>query len=140
MDGVVGFVISVIAFNIVKTRLRKQDVFCDIKIFLYENYVKTKAIIDTGNMLKDPISNMPVIVVQKDVMQDILPNKILDNLERIVSGKLEEKIYNEIDNIYKSRFRVIPFSSIGKQNGLLLGIKVDSIEIDFDEENKNMKM
>lgn len=37
---------------------------------------------------------------------------------------------------YISRFRIIPFTSIGKQNGLLLGIKVDSVNIVIDDKEE----
>ena len=31
--------------------------------------------LDTGNLLKDPISQMPVILVQKDKLSNIIPKK-----------------------------------------------------------------
>lgn len=34
---------------------------------------------------------------------------------------------------YISRFRLIPFSSLGKQNGMLIGFKPDGVTITFDE-------
>ena len=37
---------------------------------------------------------------------------------------------------YISRLKVIPFSSLGKQNGMLLGIKADKVIIKSDEEEK----
>ena len=92
--------------------------------------------IDTGNMLKEPISNMPVIVVQKDILDGIIPNIIFNNLEKILTGKIEEKISNQIDINYLSKFRVIPFSSIGKNNGMLLGFKADKVIINYDENEK----
>ena len=42
---------------------------------------------------------------------------------------------------YISRFRLIPFSSLGKQNGMLVGFKPDKVLIKFDEneiEKKNV--
>ena len=40
-----------------------------------------------------------------------------------------------------SRFKLIPYSSLGKQNGMLIGIKVDKVMVKQDEnekENKNI--
>ena len=39
--------------------------FCSIIIKLNKKKVKIRAMIDTGNLLKEPISNIPVIVVEK---------------------------------------------------------------------------
>lgn len=136
LGGIVGFTISVIAFKVVKRRLNKKDMFCDITVFVGEKNIKTKAMIDTGNMLKDPITRMPVIVVEKDILYEIIPHKILDNLEKIIGGEISNEIYEQEVIKYISKFRVIPFTSLGKENGMLLGLKVKKVivEIDFNEE------
>lgn len=139
LGGIVGFTISVIAFKIVKRKLNKKDMFCDITVFIEEKSIKTKAMIDTGNMLKDPITRMPVIVIEKDILYEIIPCKILDNLEKIIGGDISNEIYEEEVIKYLSKFRVIPFTSLGKENGMLLGLKVKKVivEIDFNEEKIN---
>ena len=43
-----------------------------------------------------------------------------------------EKLKEDIGEDYISRFRLIPFSSIGKQNGMLIGFKPDEAYIKFD--------
>lgn len=100
---------------------------CSIKIVIDKKEVYIKAIIDTGNFLKEPITKLPVVVVQKDSLIDLIPKNILDNLERIISG--ENINWGE----YMSKVRVIPFSSLGKENGILLGIKADKILIDRED-------
>lgn len=136
LGGIVGFAISVIAFKVVKRKLNKKDMFCDITVFIGEKKIKAKSMIDTGNMLKDPITRMPVIVVEKDILYEIIPHKILDNLEKIIGGEISNEIYEEEVIKYISKFRVIPFTSLGKENGMLLGLKVKKVivEIDFNEE------
>ena len=119
--------------------MRKNDVFCELEIFLYEKKVRTKAMLDTGNMLKDPISQMPVIVVEKEILFDLLPSKILNNLEKIIGGDYEQSIYEEDSVEYISKFRVIPFSSLGRENGLLLGIKADKVIVYIDSNEEELK-
>ena len=65
----------------------------------------------------------------------LFPKEILDNLENIISGRLPEDIFTNNGEII-SKFRMIPFSSLGMQNGLLLGIKVDKIEIFLDDDEE----
>ncbi|MFR5190368.1 MAG: sigma-E processing peptidase SpoIIGA [Clostridia bacterium] len=100
---------------------------------------KTIAIMDTGNMLKDPISRMPVIVVEKDVLYDMIPYRILQNIEYIIGGDVPKELYEEGNVEYLSKFRVIPFSSIGKQNGLLLGFKAKKVEVEILEEEETIE-
>lgn len=137
LGGIVGFVIVNIAFKIVKGRITKKDMFCDIEIIFNKKSTNIKAMIDTGNLLKDPISAMPVIVVESRELVNIIPQQIIDNLSKIVGGE-EKNVIDYIEQDYISKFRVIPFSSLGKQNGLLLGFKADEIIIRTDENEKKL--
>ena len=104
-----------------------------------EKSVKAKAMIDTGNMLKDPISRMPVIVVEKDILYEIIPYKILNNLDKIIGGEIASEIYDKEIVEYISKFKVIHFTSLGKQNGLLLGIKASKVKIELDSNEEELE-
>ena len=58
----------------------------------------------------------------------------MNNLEKILGGELEN-FSEDIKKEYISKLKVIPFSSLGKQNGMLLGIKADEVNIENEEEN-----
>lgn len=137
LGGIVGFIIVNIAFKIVKSKISKKDMFCDIDIFFNEKSKTIKAMIDTGNLLKDPISGNPVIVVEKQELEELIPKKIIDNINTILNG--ENKKITDNDNInYLSKFRVIPFSSLGKQNGMLLGFLADKIIVKQEEKESTL--
>ena len=133
MGGVISLIIIQISFKIVKTKLSKKDMIYQIGITINSKSIKIKALLDTGNLLKEPITGLPVIVTEHTVLYSVLPSEILNNIEKILGGDTDELMKNdEVKNIV-SRFRMIPFSSLGKQNGLLLGIKADCINIEIDE-------
>lgn len=135
LGGIVGFIITKIAFKLIKVKITKKDILAKVSIFWNEEKVELKALVDTGNMLKDPISGLPVIVVDKNKLYTIFPSKILDSTEEIINGKLSQDIFLKEQKMI-SKLRIIPFSSLGKQNGLLLGIKVNNTKICFDEIEK----
>ncbi len=133
LGGIVGFIIICIAFCIVKTKLKKKDMLYEITIKMEGKTLSLNAMLDTGNLLKEPITGMPVIVVEKDELYSIIPTNVLEHIEELLGGdnysicdKVEEKEY-------LTKFRVIPFSSIGKQNGLMLGLKADEVVIEKEE-------
>mgnify|MGYP004474230763 FL=1 len=138
LGAIVAFVIIKIAIKIIKTKINSKDMYCNIKIKINEQMVSTKAMIDTGNLAKEPITNTPVVIVESSLLYDILPKEILNNLDMILGGDLS-KIPEEIQNQYISKLRCIPFSSLGKQNGMLLGIKADEIEVEKEEDKKITK-
>lgn len=132
LGGIVGFVIVNIAFKVVKGKLSKKDMFCNVSIFINGKEKQIKAFIDTGNLLKDPISGIPVIVVEVSELEEMIPKEIVENLNEILQGK-DTKVLTEIPEDYKLKFRIIPFSSLGKQNGLLLGFIADKVMINLEE-------
>ncbi len=136
--GIVGFVIVTIAFKVVKGRLSKKDMFCNLTLHIRDKTKTIKAFIDTGNLLKDPISGMPVIVVEAVELEELLPRELLLHLNEILEGKKSE-ILSNMPTEYKLKFRMIPFSSLGKQNGLLLGFLTDKVEIETEERTETIK-
>ncbi len=133
LAAVVAFIVLVAAFTIVKSKISKKDMFCDIEIELNSKKIETRAMIDTGNLLKEPITNTPVIVMEHTLLYECIPKEILDNLENVLGGDFE-KIPEEIKKEYISRLKLIPFSSLGKQNGMLVGIKADNVKIIEEQE------
>ena len=133
LAAVVAFIVLVAAFTIVKSKISKKDMFCDIEIELNSKKIETRAMIDTGNLLKEPITNTPVIVMEHTLLYECIPKEILDNLENILGGDFE-KIPEETKKEYISRLKLIPFSSLGKQNGMLVGIKADNVKIIEEQE------
>ncbi len=132
LGTIVAFILIILTVKIIKTKISKKDMFCDIEIKINEEVIRTKAMVDTGNLLKEPITNTPVIVVEHTLLYNCMPKEILNNTENILGGDIE-KIPKEIREKYMSKLKVIPFSSLGKQNGMLIGIKPDYIEIKNEE-------
>ena len=125
--GIFGFILITYVFKVIKGRISKKDMNTVIKIYLNNGYIKTNVIIDTGNFLKDPITKTPVIVIEKNILFKIIPEKVLNNLDKIIIG-------NDIDlGEYREKIRIIPYTSLGKKNGILLGIKADKIQIMMEE-------
>ena len=132
LGTIVAFILIILTVKIIKTKISKKDMFCDIEIKINEEVIRTKAMVDTGNLLKEPITNTPVIVVEHTLLYNCMPKEILNNTENILGGDIE-KIPKEIREKYMSKLKVIPFSSLGKQNGMLIGIKPDYVEIENEE-------
>lgn len=133
--GLIGFFIIIISFKSMKNKLSKKDMLCNISIVFEEGKIDVNAIIDTGNFLKEPLTGKPVIIVEKEVLKNIIPANILNNMQEIISGT---KIINDK---YMSKIRLIPFSALGTENGLLLGIKPENFYINYQGkiiQNKNI--
>lgn len=132
IGAILGSIILIISFKMSKNKMTRKDMICQIKIKLNQKEKILNAIVDTGNMLKEPITGNPVIVVEKNALYDLMPKEILNNTEYILGGDFE-KIPEDIKNEYISKLKIIPFSSLGKQNGMLVGIKPEKVEVINEE-------
>lgn len=97
---------------------------CWLTIENNEKSVKLIAKTDTGNMLKEPFSNLPVIVADREKIEMILPNEILDYLAKAVT--VSNTSYD-----YVSSIRLVPYNSVGGE-GLLPAFKPSSINISIN--------
>ena len=93
--------------------------FSRVKLYRCGKAVELKALVDTGNMLCDPLSGRKVIIAESGILAPLFPFCIEDVLN---------------DNLDASHlpdgFRLIPYSSIGKSNGLLAAFVPELVEID----------
>lgn len=127
--GGIGFIIITIIASIIKSNISKKSMICDLEIFYNGKYKKIKTMLDTGNLLKEPISKTDVVIVEKDSLEGIVSKDILKNIKCILKGS-----WIEDSNIHSYKFKLIPFSSLGNENGLLIGFKPDYIKIYGEEE------
>ena len=145
ISGSIGFIITFLAFKYNKSKITKNDLICELIIKIGNKKVRLKALIDTGNSLKYSNTNDNVIIVEK--------NKIFSEYEfkkYIEEGgdENEEKNYRNANakvnkkdengkvsdkNANNTKLRLIPFKSIGKENGVLIGIKPDEVIMIKDE-------
>lgn len=138
LGAIFACIIVKISINLIKSKIKCS--YCKITIKLNEKEITTQAMIDTGNLVKEPITNAPVVIVESSLLEGIIPREILKNLDNILCGNLSN-ISQELQDIYISKLRCIPFSSLGKENGMLVGIKASEIIVENEDEikvNKNI--
>ncbi len=100
----------------------------NIKLYLGENTADLTALVDTGNTLTDPVSGQPVVVAEGERLGQLFPQGKRPSLVdlRNPTGALTRLGTGE----WKSRFRLLPYRSVGVDHGLLLAVRVDRMELD----------
>lgn len=69
--------------------------------------------LDTGNLLREPYTDKPVIIVEKKAVNELIGEKCGENFEKIIQGKVSVPI----------GMFLIPYRSLGNSHSFLLGIK-----------------
>lgn len=129
-----SIVISYIIINVVwKNIIHKAaniNSYIDLVISCYDKQIPIRALIDTGNSLKEPISQFPVIVTEYDYLKEALPENF---------SKALEDFNMETLNFSVDKLRIIPYSSLGREKGMLLGFRPDSVFADINESPRKVE-
>lgn len=89
---------------------KHEDRECMLRLEYNNKSVCVRCLIDSGNLLKDELTNNPIIIINNKCASLILGNN-----------------YNKIENLYHIKgFRIIPINSVNGQ-GVLTAFKPDKI-------------
>lgn len=102
----------------VSTAIFKRNKTLGIKnltIVLSDRMCELTALSDTGNLLTDPISSFPVIIAEKKRLKPLFPHGV-PSMEAIDQCDV--------------KMRLIPYSSLGCESGMLTGFVPDEVQID----------
>lgn len=103
--GISGAEICV--WGLKKYHRQRENHFCEVELWGDGEMVCVRGLVDTGNGLIDPVSGKAAAV-------------------------LEEEIWDKIEYARKpEKYKIIPFHSIGKRNGVLEGYEVEKVRIKY---------
>ena len=101
--AIAGYYIVLGIWRFLSYLQRWNQSHCKVELFLGEKQCRIKGLIDTGNSLRDPISDRPVSILDR---------------------KTAEKYFGEET---RKDIRYIPYSSIGKKEGTLPAFQIDKM-------------
>jgi len=90
--------------------------------------VSVQALIDTGNRLRDPASRNPVIIVEYGAIESALPCEVREALAR-PGDDFMAQARAVAGSTWSSRFRAVPYSSVGRDKGMMVGFRPDRVRV-----------
>ncbi len=131
ISAIVSFLLIKASMKLIKLKqkLTKNDMICEIELGLGNNSIKINALLDTGNLLTDPISKEPVIIVEKEKLTSLISENEMDKIENLLGG--DENLQRDTFN---ATIRVIPYVSVGNKNGIMVAYKVDCVKVEYQDE------
>jgi len=112
----------------IKNRANIEQFVYPIEIFILGYQVKVNAFFDSGNNATEPLSDYPVIFLEKAIFEKILPEKVIQ--------EIETRRYLIEDVMWKRRFRLIPVSTVNNEKAVLAGFKSDRAVVTLSEKDK----
>ena len=100
----------------------------EITIYFLGEDLKCIALLDSGNLLRDPLSKSDVVMVNSNLLKKYLPENY--NYE-YVDVKQAEEIINNLSEDISSKVRLIPYNhATSNKTSMILGFKADYLQID----------
>lgn len=135
--------VALIIFHVIRDALQskfiKEKLLVNISIAMGNKSIELPALVDTGNSLHDPLTKLPVVVVEFSAIKDLLPDDIKSIFEQNNENDLNSVTSTISSSNWFTRFRLIPFKSLGRENGMMIGFRPDYIEIGADEGKKDIR-
>lgn len=110
-----------------------------VVVELGDKRISTKALVDTGNQLKDPLTTKPVMIVEFSVLKKILPPELVAALGDDNEPDLQRIVESLSGSPWASRIRLVPFTSIGRNKGMLVGLRPDEVIVITADNNIRIK-
>ena len=90
-----------------------------VSLELYDRQISFFALKDTGNHLRDPVTGQSVLILGADISEAL-------------TGLTKSQLADPVNTLKHNKIpglRLLPYSTIGCDNGLLLALKIESAQI-----------
>lgn len=112
--SVLAYILLSAIVRIIFSIRKDMELYYDVKITFRGKSVVVRGLYDTGNGLTEPVSGKMVHIAEYKILKPLLEG----------DEKAKENIY------------VIPFHSIGEEDGIMYGIRMDEMVVLVDDEPK----
>lgn len=106
--------VSALAGFLLKRKRELQNE-CEVLLLCGHKQLKLKAFIDSGNMLTEPISGKPVSVLEAELLE------------------------KEGIEMPEDKCKVIPYHSVGKKNGILMGYEFEGMILRTEHNDRSIE-
>ena len=114
----------------------KFNEMAEVEIKIDDVIISVKGLVDSGNQLHDPITKVPVMILETKALKGIFSDTVINSLKDVETFSTLE---SEISEQYAHRIRVIPYRAVGKGQQFLMAMKPDYVKILHNKEEHQIK-
>ncbi|WP_018132774.1 sigma-E processing peptidase SpoIIGA [Effusibacillus pohliae] len=110
------------AWNRVQRQKNRESNLWQVRITLDGKQAEFTGLLDTGNALVDPLSGLPVAVVEWQALEPLLPQPIVEAFLAKRDVTLDLGTLG-LEGAWQSRLRIVPYRGVGGTVGMLLAFR-----------------
>lgn len=115
------------------TEMRKvhYDQLVRVEIQIDDKRLEMTGLVDSGNQLYDPITKVPVMVVDVGKTKEVWPEELVERSKNIeeLSGTSDTE-----GHPWEHRLRVVPYRVVGQEHQFLIAVKPDKVKVLYDQQ------
>jgi stage II sporulation protein GA (sporulation sigma-E factor processing peptidase) len=133
--SLIVFAVVLVWFKLVQSSRQRQDRLTtytgQVEVRIGQDRVRCTGLVDTGNQLSDPLTRMPVMVMEASLWSEALPEGWSEKLAGGQADNLVLELGEAEDFPWRDRLRLVPYRGINKGSQFMLALKPDEVRIEL---------
>ncbi|WP_433946148.1 sigma-E processing peptidase SpoIIGA [Paenibacillus sp. SN-8-1] len=129
----VVFAVVLLWFKSVQSSRQRQQrlntYLGEVTVRIEEVEVSCTGLIDTGNQLTDPLTRMPVMVMEASLWENFLPGGWAGKLSSGGADNLIMELSEDSAFPWRDRLRLVPYRGINKGSQFMIALKPDTVSV-----------
>lgn len=122
-----------IGFRLVQASRQKQiqlsSYLGEVTVRIGEQSVTCTGLVDTGNQLTDPLTRMPVMVMETSLWDEYLPEGWAAKIRSGGADNLIMELSGDDRFPWRERLRLVPYRGINKGSQFMIALKPDEVQV-----------
>ncbi|RJE90762.1 sigma-E processing peptidase SpoIIGA [Paenibacillus sp. 1011MAR3C5] len=128
-----AFAIGLYVYRAVMTGRRERELvrnhMAEVKVTIGDKTYACTGLIDTGNQLYDPLTRIPVMVMEVSRWEGALPDSWIKSVREGGVDRLIADMDADSSFEWQDRLRLVPFRGVNRGSQFMLALKPDSVEV-----------
>lgn len=125
--GVAGVSLPIAGIQVYRRKKGRAEHAYHVTLYANGKCKGVEGLYDTGNGLWDNTVGKPVSIVEPGVLEDLFSQDEMKGMKALQRGAYEQELP---EGLWRCRPHYIPFSTVGKEGGLLLALTLDRLAIE----------
>lgn len=128
---IAGYILMILLskfyFQAIEVGKRRTQYILPCKIRIFHNEVTAMGLLDSGNQLYEPLTRIPVMILEVEQVRSLIPTPLL---KMILEQRFDDVgVYDELSTEWQERIRLIPYRGMGNGNQMMIAFIPDSVLI-----------
>lgn len=113
----------------------KAHVIVTVKVSILSKEIRCLGLIDTGNQLYEPITRVPVMLLEANCFEEVIPDAIIQLQQKMKDHRMGLDFDTDgIPEAWLQRLRMVPYRGVQQGMEFMLALKPDQVEIEYEEQ------